>query len=39
MNSREVSEKTGLVGWVIMGISGAGLLGACAQTWNRSEMQ
>ena len=39
MISREESGKAALVAWVIIGVSGAGLLGACAQTSNRGEIQ
>jgi Tol biopolymer transport system component len=39
MKSREEIEKAALAACVIIGASAAGLLGACAQTWNRSEMQ
>ena len=39
MNRRQEIEKAALAASVIIGVSGAGLLGACAQTRNRGEMQ
>ena len=39
MISREEMGRAALAVWVIIGVSGAGLLGACAQTSNRGEIQ
>ena len=39
INRRKEIEKAALAASVIMGVLGAGLLGACAQAWNRGEMQ
>ena len=39
MNMRQEIQKAALAASVIIGVSGAGLLGACAQTRNRGEMQ
>jgi Tol biopolymer transport system component len=39
MKSRNDIEKAALGGWLIVGVSGAGLLSTHAQTWSRSEMQ
>ena len=39
MSSREEIGKPTLAAWAIIGLSGAGLLGACAQTSNRGETQ
>jgi len=39
MNRCKEFEKAALAASVIIGGSVAGVLGACAQTWNRSEMQ
>ncbi|MDP9202238.1 MAG: hypothetical protein M3P26_09975, partial [Gemmatimonadota bacterium] len=39
MNMREEIERAVLAASIIIGVTGAGMLGACAQAWNRGEMQ